>query len=95
MKLPKINSSDYRLGLDKLDIDTLTNDLELIYNKVNLYLQSRTEFDRTDIPFINFVLTVKRDKEELIKFLLNYELKKKEMESHTSILTSKEVVLND
>ena len=96
MRLPKLSTTDYRIGLEKLDIDKVTTDLESIYDKVMSDLNAKEQLKPTDLSFMNFILNVKRDKEEIIKFMLNYELKKKELElrsNHSEAIT--EVVLND
>jgi len=96
MGLPKITNEQYRLGLDKLDIENLNSDLETIYNRVKTYLDSKEKVQHSDLSFMNFIFKVKQDKEETIKFLMNYDLKLKELGIKTEVKENpKGTVIND
>jgi cupin superfamily acireductone dioxygenase involved in methionine salvage len=81
-------------GAKVIELSKVDEDVKDIYNRLVNSLANKNEFENTDFIKINTILAIKKDKQDMIKFLLEQDRKEREMEIKYSEKAKKNAVMD-
>lgn len=81
-------------GAKVIELSKVDEDVKDIYNRLVNSLANKNEFENIDFIKINTILAIKKDKQDMIKFLLEQDRKEREMEIKYSEKAKKNTVMD-
>lgn len=81
-------------GARVIELSKVDEDIKDIYNRLVNSLASKTEFENTDFVKINTILAIKKDKQDMMKFIMEQDRKEREMEIKYSDKVKKGAVMD-
>lgn len=81
-------------GARVIELSKVDEDIKDIYNRLVNSLASKTEFENTDFVKINTILAIKKDKQDMMKFIMEQDRKEREMEIKYSEKAKKGAVMD-
>lgn len=81
-------------GAGVIELSKVDEDIKDIYNRLVNSLASKTEFENTDFVKINTILAIKKDKQDMMKFIMEQDRKEREMEIKYSEKAKKGAVMD-